>query len=367
MRIALVCPYSLAAAGGVQRQVVGLAGALAAAGDDVTVLAPTGSGPLRPLVARDVGVVYVGRSIAVPANGSRAPVALSPGTALRTVEALRRLRPDVVHVHEPLAPVVGLAAALAHVAPTVGTFHRAGVGIGYRAAAPVARRVVRRLDACTAVSEPAGDTLAAVLGRDPGCDVVWNGVDLDRFARAQPWPGERQSVLFVGRHERRKGLDVLLDAFTAVPGDVRLVVVGQGPLTPSLRRRCAGDGRVEWCGTVPEDELARRLVAATLFVAPSLGGESFGLVLLEAMAAGAAVIASNLPGYRAAAGDAAYFVPPGNPWALARAIVDLLEHDDRRQALVEAGRLRVLERSFRRLASWYQARYRTLSRPARTS
>jgi phosphatidylinositol alpha-mannosyltransferase len=361
MRVALVCPYSLAAAGGVQQQVVGLAGALAAAGDDVTLLAPTGSGPYRPAVAGDVGVVLVGRSMRVPANGSRAPVALSPATARRTVEALRRLRPEVVHVHEPLAPAVGLAAALAHVAPTVATFHRAGVGLGYRAVAPLARRVAGGLDCCAAVSEPARDTLAAVLRRDPGCELVWNGVDVDRFARAEPWPEQRPSVLFASRHEHRKGLDVLLEAFVAVPGDARLVVVSSGPQTDRLRRRSHGDPRIEWCGVVSDDELARRLAAATVFVAPSRGGESFGLVLLEAMAAGAAVVASDLPGYRLAAGDAACYVPPGEPDPLAKAISELLADDHRRAVLIEAGRSLVVERSYRRLAAWYRARYRQVT------
>ncbi len=370
MRVTLVCPYSLTAVGGVQQQVLGLAEALAAAGEDVTVLAPTGPGPLDPPASRDVGVVYVGRSLAVPANGSRAPIALSPGSGLRTVEALRRLRPEVVHVHEPLAPAVGLAAALAHVAPTVATFHRAGVGVGYRAAAPIARLVVRRLDACAAVSEPARDTLSAVLGYDAGCEVVWNAVDLERFARAEPWPTSRPSVLFLGRHEQRKGLDVLLEAFSTVPGEVSLVVAGSGPLTASLRRRYAGDDRIEWCGAVSEDQKARRLAAARLLVAPSRGGESFGLVLLEAMAAGAAVVASDLPGYRSAGGDAACYVTPGDSETLAAAIGGLLGDDRRRDALVEAGRWRARERSFGRLASWYHSRYHAAASgrglPART-
>lgn len=363
MRIALVCPYSLAVPGGVQQQVAGLAAALVAAGDDVTVLAPTGSGEYQPTMARGVGVVLVGRSLAVPANGSRAPVALSAGSALRTVEALRRLRPDVVHVHEPLAPAVGLAATIAHVAPTIGTFHRAGVGVGYRSLAPLARRVARRLDGCVAVSELARDTLAAVLGRDPGCEVVWNGVDVERFARAEPWPGEQPTVLFASRHEQRKGLDVLLDAFAEVRGEVRLVVASDGPLTERLRRRSAEDRRVEWCGALSDSDLARRFAAASLFVAPSRGGESFGLVLLEAMAAGAAVVATDLPGYRLAAGDAARYVPVDDAAALADAMSDLLGDEVQRAVLVEAGRARAMSRSFRRLASYYQGRYRQLAAP----
>jgi phosphatidylinositol alpha-mannosyltransferase len=233
--------------------------------------------------------------------------------------------------------------------------------LGYRVVAPLARRVIGRLDACVAVSEAARDTLLAVLGHDPGCVVLWNGVDVERFARAEPWPQERPSIVFAGRHEPRKGLAVLLEAFAAVPGEVSLVVVGAGPLGDSLRRVAAADRRVEWCGALSDADLARRLAAASLFVAPSLGGESFGLVLLEAMAASTAVIASDLPGYRLAAGDAACFVPPADPAALAGAIRGLLADDHRRAELVAAGSALVAQRSLRRLASWYQGRYRQLA------
>jgi phosphatidylinositol alpha-mannosyltransferase len=191
--------------------------------------------------------------------------------------------------------------------------------------------------------------------------VWWNGVDVDRFARALPWPQERPSILFAGRHEPRKGLGVLLEAFAAVQADVSLVVVGDGPLSDSLRRVGATDRRVEWCGALSDGDLARRLAAASVFVAPSLGGESFGLVLLEAMAASAAVIASDLPGYRLAVGDAACYVPPGDPAALADAIDRLLADEGRRVELVAAGQALVVERSLRRLASWYQGRYRQLA------
>ncbi|HTW99792.1 MAG TPA: glycosyltransferase family 4 protein, partial [Acidimicrobiales bacterium] len=220
---------------------------------------------------------------------------------------------------------------------------------------------IGHIDTCVAVSEPARDTLISVLGHDPGCVVLWNGVDVDRFSRAAPWPQDRPSIVFAGRHEPRKGLGILLEAFADVPGEVSLVVVGSGPLSDSLRRVAARDGRVEWCGALSDGDLARRLAAASIFVAPSLGGESFGLVLLEAMAASAAVIASDLPGYRLAVGDAASFVPPGDPAMLAEALRTLLADEPRRAALVAAGHALVAERSFRRLASWYQGRYRQLA------
>lgn len=359
MRIALVCPYSLAVPGGVQNQVAGLASALARSGDDVTVIAPTGGGTRRLEVPQGTGVVLVGRSLPVPANGSRAPVALTPGCAWRTVEALRQLRPEVVHVHEPLAPAVSLAATLAHAAPTIATVHRSGTGVGYRAMTPVAHRAVRRLDACVAVSEAARETFAAVTGL-ADCDVLFNGVDVDRFAGATPYPFSRPTVLFAGRHERRKGLFVLLDAFAAVPGEVDLVVCGDGPLSDAARRAASGDPRVSFTGPLSDAELASRVSGATLLVAPSLHGESFGVVLLEAMAAGTPVVASDLPGYRLAGGEAARYVPAGDAGVLGEALRQLLDDAAERERLAAAGRERALERSFRQLAAWYQGRYRQL-------
>ena len=364
MRVAIVCPYSLAVPGGVQQQVLGLAAALGRAGEDVTVLAPTGPAAYRGGPAAGYGVVLVGHSLRVPANGSRAPVSLSLASGRRTVEALRQLRPDVVHVHEPFVPAPALAATLAHLAPTLATFHRAGGGAGYRAAGLGLRLVAGRIDACVAVSGAARDTVALVLGRDPGCEVLWNGVDLDRFAEAVPAPAKVPTALFVGRHEPRKGLAVLLEAFALVPGEVALWVAGEGPLTAGLRRRWR-DERVEWLGRVDDDELAARLAGASVLVAPSLRGESFGLVLLEAMAAGTAVLASDLPGYRAAAGEAARFFPPGDAGALASLLSEVLAEPALARQLVDAGHRLAVARSFRQLATAYRARYaRLAARPA---
>jgi phosphatidyl-myo-inositol alpha-mannosyltransferase len=150
-------------------------------------------------------------------------------------------------------------------------------------------------------------------------EVLFNGVDVERFAAAEPWPTEVPTVLFVGRHEARKGLGVLLHAFGRVRGPAALWVAGEGPDTERLRADST-DARVQWLGRLSDDALARRLAGAAVLCAPSLRGESFGVVLLEAMAARCAVVASDLDGYRAAAGGNATLVPPADRDALAAAL-----------------------------------------------
>jgi phosphatidylinositol alpha-mannosyltransferase len=333
MRVALVCPYSLSRPGGVQTQVVGLAGAFQHRGHEVSVLAPLDDGmsPLPPAIE----LVVTGRSVPLPANGSVAPVTVSPLAVRRGVRALRSTRPDVVHVHEPFAPGVPLGLLVAGgLPPEVATFHRSGSSLFYRGLGPVVRRLGRRLAARCAVSVAARTTAASAVDGD--IEVLFNGVDCDRYARADPWPSHRPVVLFLGRHEARKGLGVLLEAFDRLRGSggaddgggagrAELWVAGDGPATAELRRRWPPDEDIRWLGTLTEDEKVRRLAAAEVLCAPSLGQESFGLVLLEAMAAGTVVVASDIPGYRDAAGGRAVLVPPGRADALADALAAVLE------------------------------------------
>ena len=353
MRVALVSAYDLAVPGGVQAQVLGLARALGAAGHEVVVIAPGTAGADQPA---GLELVVVGRSHLVPANGSRAPVAPTPGAMRRARRALVSAAADVVHVHEPLVPGPALAAACTRGAPVVGTFHRARAGAGYIAYGHAFARLVRRLDDRVAVSEMAAETLRAAVGP---CEVaiLGNAVDLDRFAATVPVPATAPTALFVGRIEQRKGLAVLLEAFAGLPGDVRLRIVGDGPGATALRRRFAADARLEWLGALRDEELTRQLVAADVLVAPSLGGESFGVVLLEAMAAGTAVVASDIPGYRLAAGGAADLVPPGDAVALGERLGRLLGDPAERARLAAAGRLVAARHSFTDLAAAYAARY----------
>jgi phosphatidylinositol alpha-mannosyltransferase len=355
VRIAQICPYSLSVPGGVQSQVLGLARALRDAGDEVAVLAPCDGDPPDP------AVVSLGRSVGIRANGSVAPLAPHPAAVLRTVSALRSGGFDVVHVHEPFAPGPSLAAVLGAPRPIVGTFHRSGPSAAYRALAPLARAAARRLAVRCAVSEEALLTAERPLGGS--LTLTFNAVEADTFASAAPRPKCGPVVAFVGRHEPRKGLSVLLEAFARLPGDARLWVAGDGPQTGQLRS--ASPPRVEWLGRVGEEEKASLLKAADVACAPSLGGESFGLVLLEAMAAGAAVVASDLPGYRSVASDGvdSLLVPPGDAGALARAMQRLLEDEQLRRRLAAAGEHVAAAFSMKALAARYGEIYAEIAGP----
>ncbi len=318
MRVAMVCPYSLERPGGVQGQVTGLARALRGLGHEVAVLAPGGRRPAADPDAPFDGTHVVGAAVGVRSNGSVAPVALSPGAAWRAQRLVRRHRPDVVHLHEPMAPVLGYGILLTRPAPLVGTFHRSGESAWYRGLRPVAAWAGRRLDVRCCVSEAARSTAEAAMGGT--YEVLFNGVEVERFASARPRATDRPTVLFLGRHEERKGLGVLLEAFAAVPDPVTLWVAGDGPDTEALRRAHPGSERVVWLGLLDDDEVARRLAGAHVLCAPSLRGESFGMVLLEGLAAGCAVVATDLPGYRDAAAGHAALVPPGDTAALGSAL-----------------------------------------------
>ncbi len=332
MRIALVCPYSLEMPGGVQGQVIGLAKALTALGHEAAVIGP-GRGDSRSLaeqlgLAGD-GLVLVGGSVGLPANGSVAPVALSPAASLAALRHLWRARYDVVHIHEPFAPGITWPILASSASPLVGTFHRAGSDLAYDLVSPLARVLARRLAVRCAVSKEAARTARRVAG---GSYVLMgNGIDTGRFSSVEPLRTEAPTILFVGRHERRKGLEVLLEAFTRLgsggapapepepaPAPVRatLWVAGEGPETPRLKRAYGSLEGIEWLGRIGDEDLSRRLLGADVLCAPSLGGESFGVVLLEALAASTVVVASDLPGYRDVVGDHALLVPPGDSEAL---------------------------------------------------
>ncbi len=372
MRVAVVCPYDLDRPGGVQGQARGLATAFARRGCAVTLLAP-GSLPARgaarpPLPAPpgrgELVEVRVGRSLRVRANGSVAPLAPQPSALARSVEALRRSAPELIHLHEPLAPGPTWAAlAIRRRLPAsrvVGTFHRAG-GRPYRVFGPAGRLALRAVDELTAVSEAARCTALPVLGQRP-CTVLANGVDLVRLVEAVPEPTSGPTVLFVGRHEPRKGLEVLLGALERLgprwPGT--LWVVGQGPMTADLRRRYPLGPRVRWWGVVDDATLARLLRGSHVVAVPALGGESFGVVLLEALAAGSVLLASDLPAFRAVAGSHASYIPRGDLEAWARALDQAVQAVQRGlppadPASLGAGRRWAARFSFDALADRYLA------------
>ncbi len=351
--VAQVCPYSLSAPGGVQGQVRALARALRRLGHDVVVLGPLDGAPPEP------GLRSVGRSVRVAANGSMVPLAPWPATFRRTLALLTYLRADVLHIHEPLVPGPALAALASSARARVGTFHRSGGSLGYALTLPAARLAAARLDQRFAVSPEAAAT-ARVLGGT--YEVLWNGVDLSPLASVERIERSGPTVLFVGRHERRKGLEVALEAFSRLPPGATLWVVGPGTANDELQRRYRAVSGVVFCGAVSEAEKWARLRAADVLVAPSLFGESFGVVLLEAMGAGAVVVGSDLPGYRRATadGEAALLVPAGDVDALAGALARALSDRVLASQLVTAGKRLAASFSIDRLAATYVASYRAL-------
>ncbi len=314
----MLSPYSLSRPGGVQGQVIGLSRSLRALGHDVTVVAPASDHEAIPAAVGPHHVI--GRPTGLHSNGSVAPVALWPAAAARAERFVRTGGFDVAHLHEPLAPMAAYGLVLTAPLPMVGTYHRAGVSRWVPVLKPLVALVGRRMQIRVAVSEAARETGLRSGGGD--FEVLFNGVEMDRFQSAPPRRDDegRPAVLFLGRHEQRKGLNVLLDAFALLERPAVLWVAGDGPETVVQRRRYPESDRVHWLGLLSDEEVAARLAGADVLCAPSLQGESFGMVLLEAMAAGCAVVASDIEGYRAASGGHAALVPPGDAAALARSL-----------------------------------------------
>jgi len=305
VKIAVVSPYDLGAPGGVQDQVVSLVSWLRDDGHEAWAVAPGSGGP--------TGTRHVGGVLNVPVNRSQAPITLNPAAARRVAAAVAGA--DVVHVHEPFVPLVGLGALWVDGPPRVGTFHAdpgAAVRQLYRFGTVLLKRLARRLAVATAVSPVAQEAVALFVD----ARIVPNGLDLAAFRiDAEKVPGR---VVFVGRDERRKGLDVLLQAWPIVRASVphaELRVISTG--------RSSGPAGVTFLGRVTGEAKHAELAAASVLCAPNLGGESFGLVVAEGMAAGCAVVASDLPAFKAVAGDAAVFVRAGNSNALAAAVAEM--------------------------------------------
>jgi phosphatidylinositol alpha-mannosyltransferase len=354
VKIGLVCPYTWEVPGGVQAHVRDLAEALLGLGHAVSVIAPAnrdtaaeGDGdadadsPLPPYV------VPAGRAVPVPYNGSVARLAFGVRSATRVRRWLREGAFDVLHVHEPIAPSLSLIACWAANGPIVATFHTANPRSRTMAAAyPALQTALEKIRARIAVSEAARRTLVEHLGGD--AVLIPNGVAVRRFAAAPPlprWPGERGALGFLGRlDEPRKGLAVLLEAFpllsAARPG-VRLLVAGPGD-ADEAREALPRDlrGAVTFLGRLDEADKARFYRSVDVFVAPNTGGESFGIVLLEAMAAGTPVLASDLAAFRRVlvGGKAGQLFPVRNAPALARAAARLLADPARRASLAAAAR-----------------------------
>ena len=357
LRIGLLCPYSLTTPGGVQGQVMGLARALRRMGHEVRVLGPCDGAP------PDSFVTPIGESLPTVANGSIAPLAPDPSAALRTIRVLRDEQFDVLHIHEPLTPGASITALVMRTAPIVATFHAAGESLSYKYLSTPLKGFASAIDHRVAVSKDAVLLAQRYLGGE--YQILPNGVELDRFDSSQrviKKTGTRRSIFFCGRHEPRKGLEVLLQAHATLPEDVELWIASDGPETERLKRDWAGDPRLLWLGRISDAEKARRLHEADIFCAPSLGGESFGVVLIEAMAAHTPIVASALDGYMNVATHEvdALLVDPNEPRHLEAALQRLLSDDDLCERLVQAGHHRSQQFSMVHLAESYLDIYRQI-------
>jgi phosphatidyl-myo-inositol alpha-mannosyltransferase len=368
MKVGIVVPYSWSFWGAVVEHAELQADALRRLGVETRTIMgndPPGSFTrvLHPRLGRHglppPDVIPVGRSVIVPANGSLPNIVFSPRSVFRVRRALQSERFDVLHLHEPMTPAICVATlALARV-PLVATFHAHGALGWMRFGKPLWGFLADRLDARVAVSEHALRSAQAWLPGD--YEVVPNGVLIPERADA----GARDHrILFVGRQEPRKGLHVLLRAWPAIRQRTGAVlrIAGADPLSVRLlqsRERISDDG-IDVLGFLSQEELTRELLSAKALVAPSLGGESFGMVLTRAFACATPVVASDIPGYREVmTPEAAVGFPAGDVTALTEAVVGLLEDEPHRHALGEgARRLAVARYSWqdiaRRLVSIYE-------------
>jgi phosphatidylinositol alpha-mannosyltransferase len=364
MRIGLVCPYEWTVPGGVGNHVRALATELRRAGHQVDVLAPAE----RPVA--EPGFVGLGGSLAVPYNGSVARIAIGPRTLVRVRRAVGRGGYDLLHVHEPLSPSVGLLAVTSTRVPTVGTFHaNLGRSVALEAAGPLLRRVYDRLAARIAVSASARDTWQGRFGGTMA--VVPNGVAPEFFDHPEPlegWKADGPTLLFVGRLEPRKGLAYLVRAFLrlkpAFPR-LRLLVVGRDDRHTQDKAMAMVPPRLRtdlvFVGAVPQADLPSYYASADVFCAPSLGGESFGIVLAEAMAVGLPVVCSDIGGYRDLVHDGVdgLLVPPRDPEALAAALAGLLDNPARLAAMGQAAATAARRYAWETVAAEVEVVYRT--------
>ncbi|MEU5840538.1 glycosyltransferase family 4 protein [Rhodococcus sp. NPDC047139] len=340
MRIGMVCPYSFDVPGGVQAHVVDLAEVLIARGHEVSVLAPASE-----ITSLPDFVVSAGRAVAIPYNGSVARLSFGPVSYARVRRWINDNDFDVLHIHEPNAPSLSMLALKVAEGPIVATFHTSTTkSLVLSTFQGVLQPYLEKISGRIAVSELARRWQVTSLGAD--AVEIPNGVDVPFFRHAPLLPGyprPGRTVLFLGRYdEPRKGMDVLLGALPALVAhhpDIEILVVGRGDEDRLRKEAGRYAGHIRLLGQVDDDDKASAMRSADVYCAPNLGGESFGIVLVEAMASGTAVVASQLDAFRRVLrdGQAGVLVPVGDADALARGILEVLGDESRRRALVDSG------------------------------
>lgn len=360
----MICPYSFDVPGGVQAHVVELAEVFGRRGHQVSVLAPAADSTVLPDY-----VVSVGPALAIPYNGSVSRVNFSPNGYMRLRRWIAENEFDVLHVHEPNSPSTSMLALMVASGPIVTTFHTATTrSLWLTVFQGILRPYHERIAGKIAVSELARRWQMESLGSD--AVEIPNGISVSSFADAEPldgYPWEGGSILFLGRYdEPRKGVDILMRALPAIVErfpKVRVLVVGGGNERALRRRAGALADHLVFLGQVDDATKARALRSVDVYCAPNLGGESFGIVLVEAMAAGAAVVASDLNAFRRVLDDgrAGRLVPTGSAAGLATAVIDLLGDDVSRAELVTRAQARAARYDWSRVADQILRVYDTVT------
>ncbi|MGZ3627205.1 MAG: glycosyltransferase family 4 protein [Ktedonobacteraceae bacterium] len=350
MKIGLVSPYDWSYPGGVRDHVWHLANEFIAKGHDVRIMAPA-SGPKGRLTEKYI--LKMGWTTPIPINGSIARIMLDPSIALRVRRVLQREHFDIIHVHEPLVPGLSQTVLRCSNTVTVGTFHASSYpgiystsNLAYASTYPFLRPMFRRLSGCIAVSTTALQFVSRYFPAE--YRVIPNGVNLDRFSPQvtllPQFMDSKQNILFVGRFEKRKGAKYLLRAIPIIRErfpNTRFIFVGEGRLRRGFQQFVERQGwkDVVFSGYVSESDLPHYFASADIFCSPATGGESLGIVLLEAMASGLPIVASNISGYATVVshGNDGLLTTPRNSEELAVAIGHLLGYEQLRQKFINAG------------------------------
>ena len=364
MKIAMVSPYDFTWPGGVTAHVSQLAQELTQCGHQVTVIAP--HSPSRQCFEAE-SFVPLGRSVPVPSGGSIARVSLSWWLYPRVREMLQEESFDLIHLHEPLAPILPLCFLECSNTVNVGTFHayysRQHL---YRLSQPIIRRWHSRLHGGIAVSPAARRYVHNFFPMD--YRIIPNGIDVDHFAgNAKPWPqyqDGKTNILFVGRKEKRKGLKYLLEAYCRLKWErpeTRLIIVGPGDLDRDSQGivSARNPGDVEVVGGVSFRDLPRYYATADIFCSPATGQESFGIVLLEAMACGKPIVASAIEGYMGIVkeGEQGLLFPRKDASALAETLLTLIDNPDYARQLGQTGRRMVEQYRWQAVARQVESYY----------
>jgi phosphatidylinositol alpha-mannosyltransferase len=368
MKIALVSPYDFAFPGGVANHISSLEHQLTQMGHEVKVIAPASE------AVNDFGdrFIPIGRPRSIPSSGSICRISISLNLAGSIKKALEREKFDILHLHEPFMPMLCSATLRFSDTVNIGTFHASNGSPGYNVGWPLGRIMLNRrrhkLDGMIAVSEPARDYASQYV---PGhYEIIPNGIDLAHFtpdvSPIEEFCDDKLNILFVGRLEKRKGLEYLLRAYRQVKQEVpnsRLIAVGPGT---RLRKqyekwvRRSGLGDIVFVGRVSYADLPRYYKTADVYCSPATSRESFGIVLLEAMAVGKPVIASNIEGYANVLthGEEGWLVPPKNSGALARALTDILKDEPLRQQMIAKGKITAARYGWEQIAQQIVGYYR---------